>query len=126
MSHRSGCTFGDGFYRIVMADGSRRFCQTEQEVVFACSLLRDGAIRKVQRDGYCLDQDDLQSPHVIDGRLFLNMSKIQAMLELGIDDEVQYQRAYQAIAEAVAANDRNGGQASVVISKRGTVVHDAA
>jgi len=124
MSHRHGCTFGPGLYRIVLADGSRHFCQDEREVVQACSLLREGAIKKVQRDGYCLDQEDLQSPDIIEGKRFLGMPKREAMAELGVASDAEYQLAYRAIEEAVLANDRRGGQASVVIKKKGKVVLD--
>ena len=124
--HRPGCTFGPGLYRIVLEDGARRFCQDEREVVFALTLLRAGALRKVQRDGYCLDQEDLVSPDVLDGVRFLGMSKSEAMAELGTDSEADYFRAYRAIEDAVLANDRAGGQASIVIKKKGKETLDAA
>jgi len=129
MSHRSGCTFGPGFYRIVLSDGARRFCQDEREVVFACSLLREGAIRKVQRDGYCLDQSDLESPHVLDGERFLHMPQRDAMRELGGVSVEEYAQAYRAVEDAVLARDRaiaSGAtdRPSIVIKKKGREVSD--
>ena len=125
MTHRHGCTFGPGLYRVVLSDGGRRFCQNELEVAAVRRLLPAGAMLKVQRDGYCLDQDDLESPHVIDGKRFLAMEPAQAMHELGDVTEAEYMRAYRAIEDAVLANDRAGGQASIVIKKKGHVVLDA-
>jgi hypothetical protein len=125
VSHRAACTFGPGFYRLVLVDGSRHFCQTEREVVLARSLLPGDAIERIQRDGYCLDQDDLESPHVIEGVRFLDMEQLAAMAELGIDSEDDYRRAYQAIEAAVKANAARGGQASIVIKKKGRTVLDA-
>ena len=128
--HRQGCTFGPGLYRIVLSDGGRRFCQTETEVAAVRRLLPAGAMLKVQRDGYCLDQEDLESPDVIDGERFLNLPQAQAMAELGIDSEADYVRAYRAIEEAVLARDRNVAEgrdyASVVIKRKGKPVLDAA
>ena len=124
-AHRHGCTFGSGYYRILLVDGGRRFCQTEAEVDAVRRLLPPGAMLKVQRDGYCLDQDDLQSPDVIDGQRFLNLPKAEAMAELRVTSDADYERAYRAIEEAVLANDRAGGQASVVIKRRGKQVLDA-
>jgi hypothetical protein len=126
MSHRPGCTFGTGFYRITLSDGGVRYCQTTDEVEFVHRLLPHYAVKRVQRDGYCLDQDDLRSPDVIDGERFLHMPQREAMRELGIDSEADYLRAYRQIEEAVLANDRRGGQASVVIKKKGKEVFDVA
>ncbi len=126
MSHRAGCTFGPGLYRLLLSDGGRRFAQSQAEVEFVHRLLPSGAITRVQRDGYCLDQQDLESPDVVDGRRFLSMERGEAMRELGIASEVDYVRAYRAIEEAVLANDRAGGTASVVIKKRGKETLDAA
>jgi len=129
--HRRGCTFGPGYYRVVLSDGGRRFCQNEDQVEAVRRLLPRGAMLKVQRDGYCLDQDDLNSPDVIDGERFLNMSREQAMAELGIETEADYARAYHALEEAVLAADRAAADGrerpSIVIAKRGvhTVVQDA-
>ena len=83
---------------------------------------------KVQRDGYCLDQDDLESPDVMDGERFLNLPMAEAMAELGLDDESEYVRAYRSIEEAVLARDRHVAaghdRASVVIKKKGKTVLD--
>jgi hypothetical protein len=130
MSHRYGCTFGPGLYRIVLVDGGRRFAQNEQEVDAVRRLLPPGAMLKVQRDGYCLDQDDLESPDVMDGQRFLDLPRAEAMRELGITSEDDYTRAYRAIEEAVLARDRKvaegGDFASVVIKRKGVRVLDLA
>jgi hypothetical protein len=125
MSHRAGCTFGPGLYRIVLHDGGRRFCQNEQEVEAVRRLLPPGTTLKVQRDGYCLDPQERESPDVIDGQRFLDMPRQAAMDELGLTSAADYTRAYRAIEEAILANDRRGGQASVVIKKKGRTVLDA-
>jgi hypothetical protein len=128
VSHRNGCTFGPGFYRIMLTDGGRRFVQSEGEVEAVRRLLPSGAMLKVQRDGYCLDQDDLESPDLMDGQRFLDLPREQAMTELGISTENDYVRAYRAIEEAILARDRNVAEgrdyASVVIKRKGTRVLD--
>jgi len=121
-----GCTFGPGLYRIVLSSGERRFVDNEAQVEAVRRLLPPGAMLKVQRDGYCLDQDDLESPDIMDGRRFLDLPQAEAMRELGIQSEDDYTRAYRQVEEAVLANDRRGGQASVVIKKKGKRVLDAA
>ena len=130
-THRRGCTFGPGYFRIVLSDGGRRFVDTEVQVEAVRRLLPHGAMLKVQRDGYCLDQDDLESPHVIDGERFLNMPQHDAMRELGGISEQEYVRAYRAVEEAVLARDRavaagSPDRPSIVIKKKGHPVLDAA
>jgi len=129
MNHRRGCTFGPGLYRIVLADGGRRFVDTEQQVEAVRRLLPSGAMLKVQRDGYCLDQDDLESPDVIDAERFLHMPREQAMAELGLTREADYTRAYRQLEDAVLAADHavaaGGDRPSIVIKKRVVRVHDA-
>lgn len=130
MSHRPGCTFGPGLYRILLSDGGRRFVETETQVEAVRRLLPAGAMLRVQRDGYCLDPPDADEATrgVIDGERFLNMPREQAMTELGISNEGDYARAYRAIEEAVLARDRavaeGRDRASVVIKKHGQAVTD--
>jgi hypothetical protein len=126
-AHRDGCQFGSGFYRVVMRDGSRRYCQSEGEVEFVHHLLPDGAVQAVERDGYCLDgsdpERDARTPDVLDGARFLELPREEAMRELGLTDEADYARAYRAVEEAVLARDRQeslgGVHASVVIKRKG-------
>src|SRR5262252_10229108 len=99
-AHRHGCTFGPGYFRIVLGDGGRRFVDTEQQVEAVRRLLPSGAMLKVQRDGYCLDQDDLESPDVIDAERFLHMPRNDAQAALGGITEQEYQRAYRAVEDA--------------------------
>jgi len=129
-SHRPGCVFGPGFYRVVLSDGGRRFCQSEQQVEAVRRLLPSGAMLKVQRDA-CLDplEPDDSGRGVVDGVVFLAMPREEAMTVLGIDDEADYARAYRAVEDAVIAADRaeaaSGGTIrapSVVVKKRGTRV----
>jgi hypothetical protein len=129
MGHRYGCTFGPGLYRIVLVDGGRRFVQSEAQVEAVRRLLPPGSMLKVQRDGYCLDQDDLESPDIIDGERFLNLPREQAMAELGVDSEADYTRAYRAVEEAVLARDRAVAagardRPSIVIKRKGRRVLD--
>jgi hypothetical protein len=128
-AHRDGCTFGSGFYRIVMTDGSRRFCQSEGEVEFVSNLLPAGAIARVQRDGFCLDDaeytatGDARTPDVLDGARFLDLPREEGIRELGVTDEADYARAYRAVEEAVLERDRQqahgGVHASIVIKRKG-------
>ena len=127
-SHRPGCVFGPGFYRVVLSDGGRRFCQNEQQVEAVRRLLPAGSMVRVQRDA-CLDplEPDQDARGVVDGEAFLNMPRERAMEELGITSEADYQRTYRAIEEAVLASDRavaSGARdrPSVVVKKRGTRV----
>ena len=127
--HRRGCTFGPGYFRVVLADGGRRFVETETQVEAVRRLLPAGAMVKVQRDGYCLDQDDLESPDIIDGERFLHMPQDDAMRALGGVTEQEYVRAYRAVEEAVLARDRAVAagardRPSIVIKKKGKQVLD--
>ena len=131
MNHRPGCTFGHGFFRIELRSGERRFCRDEQEVEQACALLTTSVIRRVVRDGYCMDDDHGESPDVIQGERFLAMSKTDAMEAMGGISEAEYLRAYRAIEDAVLARDRaiSGGaiaRPSIVIKKKGRRVADVA
>ena len=128
-AHRHGCTFGSGYFRIVLSDGSRRFVDNEAQVEAVRRLLPAGAMLKVQRDGYCLDQDDLESPDVVDGERFLSMPQDDAMRALGVDSEADYARAYRAVEEAVLARDRaiaSGARdrPSIVVKRKGKQVLD--
>jgi len=120
--HRPDCTFGPGFYRIVLEDGGRRFCRNEREVRTVVAMLGK-AVQHVQRDA-CLDEPDDRG--VVDGERFLSLPKDEAMRLVGIEAEADYVRAYHAIEGAVLARDRavaNGvRQQSVVIKKRGVTV----
>jgi len=123
--HRPGCSFGPGFYRIEFISGSRRYCQDEQEVRRAYALLITDTVRRVSRDGYCLDPLEVEAERgVVEGERFLNLPRDEGMRQLGIDSEADYVKAYRAVEDAVLANDRVGGQASVVIKKKGQRVLD--
>lgn len=132
MDHREGCAFGPGFFRVVLRSGDRRYCQDEDEVSFVALLLPPMSIRRVQRDGYCLDGLEPEPPGrgVIDGAAWLELPVEQGMDVLGLTDEADYIRAYRAIEDAVLERDkayaRTGVHASVVIKKRGTPVADAS
>jgi hypothetical protein len=129
MNHRPGCTFGPGFFRIELISGTRRYCQDEDQVRQVYSLLLLDSIKRVSRDGYCLDDDHGVSPDVLEGEHFLNMPKIDAMRALGDISEVEYAQAYRAIEDAVLARDRAvaagaSDRPSIVIKKKGHQVHD--
>lgn len=62
------------------------------------------------------------TPDVIDGARFLNMSKADAMREVGITSEADYARAYKDVEQVVKANRNN--QASIVIKRAGRPVID--
>jgi hypothetical protein len=127
--HRSSCLFGPGFYRIVLANGSNRYCQDERELRQVLRYLADYGVRKVQRDA-CLDPLDVDdgTRGVVDGEVFLQLSQADGMAALGVTSEADYVRAYRAIEEAIVARDRavahGGDRASVVIKKKGTAVSD--
>jgi len=132
MSHRAGCTFGPGHFRIVLADGGRRFVESETQVEAVRRLLPPGAMVKVQRDGYCLDalEPDETGRGVIDGEVFLNMPQKDAQQALGGISAEEYQQAYRAIEDAVLARDRAiaagaADRPSIVIKKKGQRVLDA-
>src|SRR5215471_4316446 len=132
MDHRSGCSFGPGFYRIELISGARRYCQTEADVKTVYSLLLLDTIKRVVRDGYCLDPlERMDSPDVLDGERFLNMPQAEAMQALGGVSEQEYQQAYRAIEDAVLARDRaiSAGardRPSIVIKRKGRRVADVA
>src|SRR5215471_12117805 len=125
MDHRPGCSFGPGFYRIELISGARRYCQTEADVKTVYSLLLLDTIKRVVRDGYCLDPlERADSPDVLDGERFLNMPKDEAMRALGDISEQEYVRAYRAVEDAVLARDRAvatgaSDRPSIVIKKKG-------
>jgi hypothetical protein len=130
--HRPNCRFGPGPYRVVLQDLSRRYCQSQAEVERVHSLVPADSIRRVQRDAYCLDEIDEQTDQdtrgVIDVDQWLEMPREQAMAEFGITTEADYIRAYRMLEDAVVARDRalvaTGVRASIVVKKRGTLVHD--
>jgi hypothetical protein len=117
--------FGPGFYRVELEDGTRRFCQTEDEVELLHKLLPADAVRRCTRDGYCLDEPEYASPDVIDADTFLAMPREAAMQALEVETEADYMRAYRAVEDAVLARDRAGGGASIVIKRKGRRVLDA-
>jgi len=130
MTHRPGCTFGSGFYRLEMQSGYRRFYQSQAELEHGVALLHGTAIRRVVRDGYCLDELPSQaSPHVIDGEAFLNMPENDAREALGGVTQEEYVRAYRAVEDAVLARDRaiaagSADRPSIVIKKKAVPVGD--
>ena len=95
------------------------------------ALLIQDTIKRVARDGYCLDPLEAEaSPHVIDAETFLNMPKTEAMRALGDVTEQEYIQAYRAIEDAVLARDRAissgaSDRPSIVIKKKGQRVLDA-
>ena len=137
MQHREACVFGSGFFRIKLKNGMTRFCQDELEVARVRALL-EGQVAHIYRDGYCLDpQDYPEQPKgssvavtqpVYDGATWLSMPMDEAMTAVGITDAADYRRAYESIAEAVAAAQNRASQtgvlASVVIKRRGVKVTD--
>jgi len=130
MNHRPGCIFGSGFYRLEMASGYRRFYQTQAELEHGVALLHGTPIRRVVRDGYCLDELPSEaSPDVIDGEAFLNMPQRDAQEALGGVSEQEYIRAYRAVEDVVLARDRavaagSADRPSIVIKKKGKRVLD--
>jgi len=126
-AHREGCTFGPGFYRLEYESGGRHFYQSEAELHYGLRLLVGASIRRVVRDGYCLDAPEGGTPDVIEGETFLAMSREDGMRELGIETEADYARAYRAVEDAVLARDRAqhaGNPPSIVIKKKGRKVND--
>jgi len=128
--HRALCRFGPGMYRIVLTDGSRRYCQSDLEVQRALRLLPGESVRRVQRDA-CLDEPDTgdaNTPDVLDAATWLGLSREEGMRELGLEREADYIRAYRMIEDAVLARDRaaqlGGVRASVVIKRPGAHVSD--
>ena len=131
MNHRAGCTFGPGLYRIELISGSRRYCQSEDEVKQVYSLMIADTIKRVARDGYCLDPHEYDSPDVLEGEAFLNMPEHEARDALGGITSEEYQQAYRAVEDAVLARDRamSAGardRPSIVIKKKGRRVADVA
>jgi len=129
--HRPDCRFGPGYFRVVLEDGTRRFCQSEGEVQFVCNLLPGGSVRRVQRDGWCLDDvgsegGDARTPDVVDAATWLALDRTEGMRELGLTSEQDYIRAYRMIEDAVIARDRaeslGGVHAPVVIKRAGARV----
>jgi hypothetical protein len=130
--HRDGCRFGSGYYRVLLSDGTRRFCQSQGEVEFVMGLLPHAYVRHVQRDGYCLDDEpltDARTPDVVDAARWLALPQVDGMRELGLKSEGDYIRAYRMIEDAVLERDRaeshGGVHASIVIKRRGARVVDA-
>jgi hypothetical protein len=135
MAHRAQCAFGPGFYRIELRSGDRRYCQDQEELSFVALLLPPGSIRRVQRDGYCLDgiapEADLDTDPargVVDADQWLGLPRAEGMAILGLTSEADYTRAYHMLEDAVIARDRaqarTGVRASIVVKKRGTPVTD--
>ena len=130
-AHRPDCTFGPGFFRLCFGDRNVRYCQSQQDVQFACALL-DGVVReiRVERDGYCLDGDpmigDANTPDVIDGEWWLSLPVADGMLELKLEREADYIRVYRQIEAAVLRRDNRASQggvrASIVIKRPGAKV----
>ena len=130
-AHRSSCTFGSGFFRVQLSDGTARYCQDTAEVERVHRLLPWGAITSVQRDGYCLDGDrqgDAHTSDVVDGEQWLALPQDEAMALVGLDDARQYARVYRQIEQAVGRRNnreaQTGVHASIVIKKRGARVVD--
>lgn len=128
--HRAGCVFGSGFYRIVVEGAPPRYCQSEAEVRYCMSLL-GSSVRHVQRDGYCLDEDeypeqrnDALTPDVVDAEQWLAMPQPEAMETLGLSTEREYARVYRMVENAVYARSNReaqgrGVRVPIVIKKKG-------
>jgi hypothetical protein len=136
-AHRPDCTFGSGFYRLSFGDREVRYCQTWEDVQFACRLL-DGVVPevKVDRDGYCLADPfmtewigDANTPDVVDGEWWLGLSVADGMRELGLKSEADYAHVYRQIEAAVGRRNnrqsQSGVRASIVIKRPGTLVTEA-
>lgn len=129
--HRPECRFGSGAYRVMLRNGSPRYCQTEEEVAWVLHLLPERVVARVQRDGYCLDNlpsGDANTPDVVDAEQWLSLSREDAMRELGLVSEADYARAYRMIEDAVQVRDNRASQggvrATIVIKKKGVQVTD--
>jgi hypothetical protein len=125
-AHREDCLFGPGFFRINLRDGGTRYCMAQEEVEFVHSLLGNGQVVRVERDGYCLDGDregDANTPDVVDAETWLGWPREKAMREVGLHSEAEYSRVYAQIEAAIyRRNNREsqgGVHASVVIKRRG-------
>jgi len=125
--HRRDCQFGSGFYRIIYKDGgvihTRHFESKERAELF-WDLLPDSVRVRKQRDA-CLDgterSSDASTPDVVDGEAFLAMEREEGMAALGLTSEADYQRAYNAVQDAVYARDNRESQGGVhapVVVKR--------
>ena len=129
-SHRPDCQFGNGFYRVVYKDGGvthKRYFQDKDHADFLWRVLPDSARVRIQRDA-CLDWkgqvDDASTPDVIDGELWLAMPREQAMAEVGLTNEADYTRVYNAVQDAVYTRgneeSQGGVHASIVLRRKGT------
>ena len=131
MQHRSACTFGSGFYRVELRDGTVRYCQDQAEVEQVHVLIPTMFIARVLRDGYCLDGlvGDANTPDVVDGEHWLSMPREDGMRELGLTDEATYARVYHDVEAAVVRRNnresQTGVHASIVIKRPGVKVVDA-
>jgi hypothetical protein len=130
-AHRAECTFGTGFFRIVLNDGGYRYVNTEREIREVQELLPEGTIRYVQRDGYCLDgvrQGDANTPDVVDGEHWLGLPQAEAMELVGLQRDADYRRVYEQVEHAVGRRNNRKSQTGVhvpiVIKKRGRPLID--
>jgi hypothetical protein len=130
-AHRADCVFGTGFYRVYLASGDPRYCQSEAEVRQLIGLVGDYNVRMVERDGHCLDGDrngDANTPDVVDAERWLGLPQREAMDEVGLTTERDYARVYRQVEAAVSRrNDRasqGGIRAPIVIKKRGRPLID--
>jgi len=130
-AHRADCVFGGGFFRVHLADGGVRYCQTQREVSQLAGMIGNGAIRVVERDGHCLDGDrsgDANTPDVVDAEQWLGMPMREAMAAVGLEHEADYARVYRQVEAAVLRRDnrekQGGVRASIVLKRRGARVED--
>lgn len=130
-AHRAECTFGPGFYRISLIDQGKRYCQNQEQVELAVSLLSREQIVRVERDGFCLDGmrvGDANTPDVVDAETWLGMPRDAAMTLVGLESEADYARVYQQVSDAVHTRDnrqaQDGIHVPIVIKKRGRKVID--
>lgn len=124
-AHRAECVFGPGFYRLHLENQGERYCLTRDEVERAAALLGP-LLKRVERDGYCLDGDrigDANTPDVVDAEYWLGLAQGEAMQVVGLASEADYRRVYEQIESAVTRRNNRQGQTGVhvpiVLKKRG-------
>jgi hypothetical protein len=130
-AHRPECTFGPGFFRLVLNEGGQRYVDAEADIRVLQGLLPEGTIRYVERDGYCLDgmrQGDANTPDVVDAEQWLGLPQAEAMEQVGLTREADYRRVYEQVERAVGRRNNRQSQTGVhvpiVLKKRGRPLID--
>ena len=132
--HQLGCTFGDGFYKVVYEDelGQRRvrFFNTQADSDLLMKILPGSTGARAYRDA-CLDAArtiDAGTPDVVDAEWWLGLPKAQAMEELGLRDEAEYARVQRSVEDAVYARSNRQSQGGVrvpIVIRRKKRAHNA-